>query len=287
MLGGFIRNRGNDYAVQHRCIEIVGEPGTDQKLASGARLITTVCKVNTDQKWEITHGGFIQNVIGGRKCIDIKNFPAPHYDELWLKNCEQPDDPVQHQDTKWGLLPDGKLKHLHSLQCLDVEGTPDLGDGAVVKLGQCEDEEGTYQRWQLDLDGFVVNRLSSKCLDVRSKPATPGGATVVLGPCERGLPGTEQQWDLTPEGFLRNRLSGRCVGPGGQGLVLRPCAATTQRWWLKPGGLIQNSITGQCLDARRPDSTGVAWKLVAWACEAARTFQQWELVPAGPPAIVA
>merc|ERR1719401_1555467 len=88
-------------------------------VAAEQALFMDYCKVNTDQKWELTQSGYIKNVIGGRKCIDIKgSVPGS---TLELQNCEEWSDPANYLDWKFVKLRNGQVRNELHKACIDVD----------------------------------------------------------------------------------------------------------------------------------------------------------------------
>ena len=87
-INGFFVNQ-----LSGRCIDVYGAPS----LHNGANLVLWDCEYSgynadngsvTDQRWQITSQGFIQNVLSG-KCIDVHGAPGTHNgSNLMLWDCE-------------------------------------------------------------------------------------------------------------------------------------------------------------------------------------------------------
>ncbi|MBD1877256.1 ricin-type beta-trefoil lectin domain protein, partial [Nodosilinea sp. FACHB-131] len=103
---GFIRN-----TLSGKCIDVDGIPGTN----NAAKLQLFDCEFSgrdpfqgrtTDQRWELTSGGFIRNTLSG-KCIDVDGIPGTNNAaKLQLFDCEfSGRDPFQGRttDQRWRL----------------------------------------------------------------------------------------------------------------------------------------------------------------------------------------
>lgn len=288
MQEGFLRNIGMDSDDKHLCVEVAGTTAEKRKEA-GAALFMNACKANTDQKWELTPDGFIKNVIGGRKCLDVKPPGAPAgSSQLWLQNCEEPGDPAAYREMKWERLADGRLRSMQSLGCVTQKGLL-LGQQpcAPAAAGSMLPADGS---WSLTMDGLLMDPSGGNCATVVLPAGSPASlAHVGLRPCRPGLP--EQRWNHTAEGFMRNSQFSSCLASAPQPApqqplaLLWPCPETDQRWELVPGGLLRNRRTGQCLDSGLNQTAlevgqWPALGLAIWSCDSSKTSQQWELVPA-------
>jgi hypothetical protein len=105
--GSFIVN-----TLSGKCIDVDGIPGTNNT----ARLQLFDCEYSgrdpfqgkaTDQRWELTSGGFIRNTLSG-KCIDVDGIPGTNNTaRLQLFDCEYSGrDPFQGKatDQRWRLV---------------------------------------------------------------------------------------------------------------------------------------------------------------------------------------
>lgn len=300
MEGGFIRNVGNDWRDQHKCMEIYSAPGENQKAADGAPINLDVCEINTDQTWELAPDGLLRSGLGARKCIDVRRVPGMTSSMLWLKPCEEWLDPTQFLHVKWLLTSNGELQNRRSQRCIGLKGnfgqgpelpktpwrglihgkppeeTVDMEVRPIIELLPCLGEGGGgHRQWDLRPDGSVVNRLAGECLGNNGKVGEP----LEVRPCVQGA---AQKWSLTPEGFLRQ--GGACVvqRPDTEQLAVESCPSSMQRWDFTDRGLLRNRLTSECIgmdsELREPSAFGVPSGLSTQPCDDQRSELLWERV---------
>mmetsp|Transcript_84373 Transcript_84373/g.239183 ORF Transcript_84373/g.239183 Transcript_84373/m.239183 type:complete len:1065 (-) Transcript_84373:265-3459(-) len=271
MPGGFIKNVGTDSQGYHQCIQVAGRSWEeDMKAASGTPLVLALCKINTDQKWQLTSDGFIRSVIGGRKCLDIRSEPMKGM-TAQLLNCDDWSDPALFLNLKWELTSSGLLRNKLHLSCMSAAGE----SGLLIDASECKDA------WKMMPSGLIVHRPSSKCLDVTDPQ---GGFS--LASCGHGSAARSQRWEFAPSGILRNTFHDLCAGilapsyiGGTRRLALTSCPVSTMRWDMGLDGLIRNKLSGTCLEALRNESQSSWWQLTAGPCNPTLPSQQWEQVP--------
>jgi len=303
---GFIVNIGLDEdAIRHssrasietsmyRCIEVWGEEWMDAgKASDGAALWLDYCKINTDQKWEITAGGFIRNVIGGQKCLSVMHkthYANPLVPKLWIDNCFDKADPALFTSMKWEQASAGMVRNKFSKKCMawSSDGKPTTNHGltqkerAIIQM-PCDDPEAE-KTWDFTPNGTVISRISGHCLDFGGPPLAKYPPLAVQA-CEAGK--ESQQWELSSEGFLRNKVKSLCVGtlidkPSLDNilLILEECPDDSQhRWEMLPDGQIRNMASGSCLDEPRDDQFTQPYELTLWTCDPARAAQRWDKIP--------
>jgi len=240
------------------------------------------CQVNSDQKWEVTSDGFIQNVIGGRKCIAPKRAPSVG---LWITNCQKWSDPSLELEYKFTMNSNGEIKsRIYYDSCIDVFGDPGTQNGAHIDMWDCENSSRTDEKWRLSSDGFLISQLSKKCIKVSDTFLPDESYPLVLWDCLPGVPGAKQIWKLTKDGFLKNTQTNLCttmqtaMTPTGirfRTLVAKVCPTETQRWTVMPGGQIKNRVTNQCIDMGKNSTGGRWWDLHLSNCDSMRAEQQW------------
>jgi hypothetical protein len=280
----------------YKCVEVRGEDHVSDKgkHVEGAELWMDYCKVNTDQKWEITESGMIRNVLGGQKCLSVihKTHTAdPLVPALWIDNCVDAADPALYAEMKWHRTSVGQLKNLFSYKCMvwtnDTKPTTNGGWTAkerVVKQMECGDGV-SFDTWDFASTGAVVSRENGQCLDVAG-PKWVKNPGLAVQAC---MPGKEsQQWEMTSAGLLRNRAKGMCAGhfidPGNPNtvlMILKDCPRNlAQQWEVQQDGQIRNKASGLCLDV--PESTELAkfYELSVGTCHPAIPTQRWKKVPA-------
>jgi len=303
---GFIINVGLDAAAirhshkasietsMYRCIEVYGEPVHDkEKLLDGARLWLDFCKINSDQKWQITEKGYIRNVIGGQKCLGVvnkKHWVNPEVPALWIDNCIDPDDPAMYVEMKWRKKSNGELRNIFSRKCLawssHEKSTANHGltkSERVVSPMQCSDPQAVT-KWDFTPNGTVISRSSGKCLDLGGPP-TEGNPPLAMQLCEAGK--ESQQWELLPNGFLKNKLRSMCAGnfidaaePDHMISILKDCpTGSEQQWDMYPDGQIQNKASGHCLDAPKSIQNAPDFQLTVSRCDPGRAEQKWDKIP--------
>ncbi|MFE9450973.1 RICIN domain-containing protein [Streptomyces sp. NPDC006739] len=147
-----------------------------------------------------------------------------------------------------------RLRNAASGLCLDIDGTPRAGAGAV--LTACS-SAGT-QRWAYETDGRLRSAADSDlCLDSRAD-----AGVVILGVCSdaQGQRADDVRYDLTVQGELLPRwdetlaLAATGTGPGADIVVKVRDRSTDQRWLTdappsSPGSL---SIAGTEGPSARP-----------------------------------
>mmetsp|Transcript_51282 Transcript_51282/g.116032 ORF Transcript_51282/g.116032 Transcript_51282/m.116032 type:complete len:413 (-) Transcript_51282:42-1280(-) len=282
MPGGFIRNVGKEKGQQYRCVSVAGEPwDTQKKEGDGTPLVLLPCKINTDQKWEITPKGFIKNVIGGQKCVDL--VPHTATGEMWLMNCADWDKKLLYSDLKYSFK-NGALRNALYHQCV---GLSPISEQGVLELVNCtevmEAVKITQSSWVKQPNGAI--QTGGQCLDVKEMPGLGNTKAAVLSPCKPGsLTDTKQEWDVMENGFVVSRYYNLCLTPRqwsaeSHALLLLPCPVTTQLWEFLPSGQIKNRQSGKCIDAMRNTTGAWAWwNLAEWPCNEDRKEQQWEQV---------
>ena len=142
-----------------RCIDVKGSPGT----ANNTPLQLWDCEssdkgpdLDTDQLWQYTMAGFIQNPISG-KCIDVTDGPNQSGEAtLQLADCEFSgrSPSATPTDQRWRMSSQHLIRNQLTGKCLDVRGSPSVNNGSVLQLGECEvsgrssDNNPTDQQWE-------------------------------------------------------------------------------------------------------------------------------------------
>lgn len=230
---GFVRNVGNDWNQQNKCLQIYGRPETDDKLVEGAAIHMDMCEIGTDQTWQVSDDGYIKNSIGGQKC-------ASTYDdsnEMWLQNCET----LPPTRGKWRFVEHGGVQNLDTNQCITVQD----GEEGGLGFGGCDGAQA--QGWLLRPDGALVSNTGSGCLSLQHGAAEDSLA-VQSCPTSGALP-DHQKWRFSAEGYLHSSVEDLCLFQGPSGLVAKACPTNFQQWQLAPDGSLRDLHSGKCATA--------------------------------------
>mmetsp|Transcript_16740 Transcript_16740/g.35957 ORF Transcript_16740/g.35957 Transcript_16740/m.35957 type:complete len:1131 (-) Transcript_16740:160-3552(-) len=285
---GFVVNLGYGQHTMYKCIDIFNSWNSSSKLVNGTALFLNFCKLQTDQKWELTEKGFFRQVIGGQKCLSIMN--KKHTANslsplLWIDNCIDPDDPILYMNLKFERQGPSSLVSKMTQRC--VGWVPENYKTAAVDISigmkslathNC-DTEGLSASWDFLPDGTIKNLGENECLGY-SMDAQEHKHLAMM-PCTDD---NTQRWNMTEGGFLINRYEGLCAGslidasaPEQAVLMLTACPdGGPQIWELTPSGQIKNKATSLCVDSPLEGEAGLQdWYATLHPCDDTRQTQQW------------
>jgi hypothetical protein len=287
---GYLVNIGNRWHEQYKCVDIF-EPGSlNRSVANGMPIWSDYCKLNSDQKWELTADGFLKNAIGGRKCLGVRQKSPPNPNELEIQNCKEPSNPSLFLDFKW-RLDNFHQENVFYEECLDVFGNPGTEDGTDLDLWVCESGNHSDQRWEFygNKTKHLKNILSGKCLDIDRD-----GRHLEIQPCEESK--TCQVWHQTKDGIFRSEaFQDKCAAVKEEhklvnsriikvkAVVLLTCPFIIQQWDLTSEGMLQNRLFKTCVEAQTNGTDGTLpwWALRMAPCNKDSDLQKWQRLPAG------